>query len=105
MPLVIKLLNVQHRIIHIMPNALVIVSNVVMIRITVNGNITRHRLLVIFQADCLKQLIGNQAPFQFLHHRFAVGMTFQPRLIIVDVTIHITLRLSCIVYGQCKGLT
>ena len=73
--------------------------------ITFNGNITRHRLLVIFQADCLKQLIGNQAPFQFLHHRFAVGMTFQPRLIIVDVTIHITLRLCCIVYGQCKGLT
>jgi hypothetical protein len=103
MPLVVKLPNLKYSIVNVMPDTLIIVRDVIMIGITVNCNLTRHRLFVVLKTDGLEQLIGNQAPFQFLHHGLAVGMSLQPRVIIVDVT-HITLRLCLHCLWPVQGL-
>ena len=47
MPLIVKLRNLKYSIINIMPDTLIIVRDVVMIGIAVDGNLTRHRLFVV----------------------------------------------------------
>ena len=102
-PLVLQINDSQRGIIHIMPNTLIVVGDVVVVGVLPHPHLTGAWLSVVFHVNGIEQLERYQAPLQFLHHRLSLGVSAQPLIVIENVFFHFFLCLSADVDGTRQG--
>ena len=74
-PFVVNARSLDDSIIDIMAYALVIILDLIMVRVVIDGHITVMFQLVVLQPDSSKQVKGNETALQLLHHGLALGMS------------------------------